>query len=322
MKLFLFVFMVVAVNGAYLLLAALAGRRERKQYYRRLGIEAHPQRIKGKVKAALIGLGAGENEGSLDRWLRRIRVRDGLETLLEQAGSRVTVAQFARRTLAAVLVGGVAGTLLASGVFPWSALIGAIAAGALPYVAMRRALRKRLESFEIKFPSCLEFISRSMRAGHAFSVTMELIQHEFQGPLAAEFKRAYEEHNLGMPLELALQKVAKRVPLLSVQFFVCAVTLQKKTGGNLAEILEKLAEIVRERFKLKARVRVISAHGRLTAIALGSIPAVVAGMMFLVNGPYMRFFIDEVSGHWLTAVALVMQVAGYLVIRKMVRIEV
>ncbi len=122
----------------------------------------------------------------------------------------------------------------------------------------------RLRRFEELFPDSLEFVSRSMRAGHAFSVSLEMIHREFQEPLSGEFRRTFEEHNLGLPLDVALQKLAKRVPSLDVHFFVSAVLLQKRTGGNLAEILDKLAYVIRERFKLRGRIRAVSAHGRMT----------------------------------------------------------
>ena len=114
-----------------------------------------------------------------------------------------------------------------------------------------RKRKARLRRFEELFPDSLEFVSRSMRAGHAFSVSLEMIHREFQEPLAGEFRRTFEEHNLGLPLDVALQKLAKRVPSLDVHFFVSAVLLQKRTGGNLAEILDKLAYVIRERFKLR-----------------------------------------------------------------------
>ena len=131
-----------------------------------------------------------------------------------------------------------------------------------------RKRKSRLRRFEELFPDSLEFVSRSMRAGHAFSVSLEMIHREFQEPLAGEFRRTFEEHNLGLPLDVALQKLAKRIPSLDVHFFVSAVLLQKRTGGNLAEILDKLAYVIRERFKLRGRIRAISAHGRMTGTAL------------------------------------------------------
>src|SRR6201988_2621246 len=133
-----------------------------------------------------------------------------------------------------------------------------------------------------------------MRAGHAFSVSLEMIHREFQEPLAGEFRRTFEEHNLGLPLDVALQGLSKRIPLLDVHFFVSAVLLQKRTGGNLAETLDKLAYVIRERFKLRGRIRAFSAHGKMTGIAFTCIPIGVGVIMFFVNPDYVEgFFEDE-----------------------------
>jgi tight adherence protein B len=161
-----------------------------------------------------------------------------------------------------------------------------------------------------------------MRAGHAFSVSLEMIHREFQEPLAGEFRRTFEEHNLGLPLEVALQKLGTRIPLLDVHFFVSAVLLQKRTGGNLAEILDKLAYVIRERFKLRGRIRAISAHGRMTGIALTSIPLGVAVIMFYVNPDYVKFFFTDEVGHLMMGGAVVLQIIGYLIIQHIVKIEV
>jgi tight adherence protein B len=161
-----------------------------------------------------------------------------------------------------------------------------------------------------------------MRAGHAFSVSLEMIHREFQEPLAGEFRRTFEEHNLGLPLEVALQKLAVRVPSLDVHFFVSAVLLQKRTGGNLAEILDKLAYIIRERFKLRGRIRAISAHGRMTGMALTLIPLGVGAIMFYVNPDYVRFFFLDETGRYMMAAAVALQLIGYGIIQKIVTIEV
>src|SRR5205823_12741090 len=147
--------------------------------------------------------------------------------------------------------------------------------------------------FEAIFPESLEFISRSMRAGHAFSVSLEMIYREFAEPVSGEFRRTFEEHNLGLPIEVALQSLAKRVPSLDVHFFVSAVLLQKRTGGNLAEILDKLAHIIRERFKLRARIKAISAQGLMSGRILAMIPVGVTVLMFMVNPDYARFFVVD-----------------------------
>jgi tight adherence protein B len=193
--------------------------------------------------------------------------------------------------------------------------------GVLPLVYVRRKAARIVRRFEEQFPDCLEFISRSMRAGHAFSVSIEMAYKEFSDPLAAEFRRAFEEQNLGQPLDIVLRKLSYRVPSMDVQFFVSAVLLQKRTGGNLAELLDKLALLIRERFKLRARIRAVSAQGLMSGRILSAIPAAVAIIMFMVNPQYARFFIDDPAGHQLLGAALGMQFIGYLIIRKIVSFD-
>jgi tight adherence protein B len=201
-------------------------------------------------------------------------------------------------------------------------LLPAVLFGLLPIVHVMRKRTSRLRKFEEIFPESLEFVARSMRAGHAFSVSLEMIYREFQEPLAGEFRRTFEEHNLGLPLDMALEKLAKRVPSIDVHFFVSAVLLQKRTGGNLAEILDKLAYVIRERFKLRGKIRAISAHGRMTGVALSCIPAAVAGMMFWVNPDYVRFFFTDETGQIMMGAAIGLQLIGYAIIKKIVTIEV
>jgi tight adherence protein B len=149
-----------------------------------------------------------------------------------------------------------------------------------------------------------------------------MLHREFQEPLAGEFRRTFDEHNLGLPLEAALLKLANRVPLLDVHFFVSAVLLQKRTGGNLAEILDKLAYVIRERFKLRGKIRAISAHGRMTGTALTLIPVGVAVLMFYVNPSYVGFFVEDETGNLMMGAAILLQLIGYGIIRKIVSIEV
>ena len=254
--------------------------------------------------------------------LQKFKLKDRLQTLLEQAGLRWSVIKFAHSSLALFLLGyGVAWFML-----PSNLSILALAAGLLfgfgPLIHVVRQKNSRLHKFEEQFPESLEFVARSMRAGHAFSVSLEMIHREFQEPLAGEFRRTFEEHNLGLPLEIALEKLARRVPSLDVHFFVSAVMLQKRTGGNLAEILDKLATIIRERFKLRGRIRAISAHGKMTATALTSIPVGVAVLLFYANPDYVRFFINDETGNIMAASAIGLQIIGYFVMKKIVSIEV
>ena len=244
-----------------------------------------------------------------------------LGEFLEQAGMRWQPARFVHLTLVCFLAGFGAAWVLLPIAHVFAAVVGLVT-GAGPFLMVNFKRKSRLKKFEELFPDALEFVSRSMRAGHAFSVSLEMIHREFQEPLASEFRRAFEEHNLGLPIEVALEKLAKRIPSLDVHFFVSAVLLQKRTGGNLAEILDKLAYVIRERFKLRGRIRAVSAHGRMTATALSCIPIAVAVLMFYTNPDYVKFFFTDDIGNIMLGSAVALQIIGYLIMRKITNIEV
>jgi len=277
-------------------------------------------KAKSKKQAALI-TGDDDAAHKIVRVVKRYEAANRIEELVEQAGLRWKLSHVVRYCLMTASAGALLSWSLLGDHRTWAPFIGG-ACGFLPIMYLTRLKKKRLKRFEELFPESLEFVSRSMRAGHAFSVALEMIHREFQEPLAGEFRRTFEEHNLGLPLDVALQKLAKRVPSLDVHFFVSAVMLQKRTGGNLAEILDKLAYIIRERFKLRGKINAISAHGRMTGMALTSIPMAVAALMFLVNPEYIRFFFVDEVGNYMMAAAVGLQIIGYLVIRKIVSIEV
>lgn len=256
------------------------------------------------------------------RLMEKFQLQKRLQDLLEQAGLKWPAARLIHSCLAMFLAGfGLAWVLLPAQ-YQRFALLPALVTSVLPLLYVLQKRKARLRHFEEIFPESLEFVARSMRAGHAFSVSLEMIHREFQEPLAGEFRRTFEEHNLGLPLDVALQKLAKRVPSLDVHFFVSAVLLQKRTGGNLAEILDKLAYVIRERFKLRGRIRAISAHGRMTGLALTCIPIGVAVIMFYVNPDYVRFFFFDDVGQIMLLAAIILQLIGYGIIRKIVKIEV
>ena len=241
--------------------------------------------------------------------------------MLEQAGLNWPPARFVHLSLVCFLAGFAVGWVMLPAA-RFIALATGAAAGAGPFLYVYMKRKSRLRRFEELFPDALEFVSRSMRAGHAFSVSLEMIHREFQEPVAGEFRRTFEEHNLGLPIEIALQKLAKRVPSLDVHFFVSAVLLQKRTGGNLAEILDKLAYVIRERFKLRGRIRAVSAHGKMTATALSCIPIAVAVLMFYTNPDYVKFFFTDDIGQIMLGSAVALQLIGYAVMKKIVNIEV
>lgn len=294
---------------------------------KRIGGETEMESLAEPAAPTLIRALARSEPAWIGQLLPRLRLQERLHALLESAGSPATVQSVGNECLvgATVAASALLAVCAAEEGSHWAALLilpMAGLAGLFPIMNLRRKARKRLALFESQFPAALEFISRSMRAGHAFSVSLEMLHREFDAPLANEFRRVFEEQNLGMPLDSALNRLATRVHLIDVQFFVSAVVLQRKTGGNLTEILDTLAEVIRERYKLKGKVRAISAHGRLTATALSAIPIFVGGMMFFVNREYANFFFHTVTGQEMLSGSVILQIVAYLVINRIVTIEV
>ena len=258
----------------------------------------------------------------IPRLMKKFNLTDKTRQTIEQAGLKWDPVRFVQGVLAAFIGGGaLAHLMLPANLRPLAILVGLLA-GALPVAYLLQVRAKRLHAFEELFPDVLEFISRSMRAGHAFSVSLEMIHREFAEPVSGEFRRTFEEHNLGLPLDIALMGLSKRLPMLDVHFFVSAVLLQKRTGGNLAEILDKLAFVIRERFKLRGRIKAISAHGRITGMTLTCIPLAVGLLMFFLNPDYVTFFFTDETGNIMMGAAIFLQFLGYLAIKKIVKIEV
>ena len=200
--------------------------------------------------------------------------------------------------------------------------IGVIVGAGAPFFFLYRKRFARFRAFEEQFPDALEFVARAMKSGHAFSVSLEMLHKEFAAPLGTEFRRTFDEQNLGLPIEVALERLGTRVPLLDVRFFVSAVMLQKRTGGNLAALLENLAYLIRERFKLRARIRAVSAHGRISGLVLSMIPLTVGILMFYTNPEYVLFFFDDPDGKLMLVGCIILQFLGFVTIRKIVDIGV
>lgn len=289
----------------------------------RLAGKESKAQVKSKEKRpALIEFEDGQSGKFAISIMKKFDLQPKLQALLEQSGVKWRVTRLVHASLGCFLAGYLLVHFFLPPKYRVLGLLPAAGLGALPVLHVLRKRASRLHRFEELFPDALEFVSRSMRAGHAFSVSLEMIHREFQEPIAGEFKRAFEEHNLGLPLDVALEKLSKRVPSLDVQFFVSAVILQKRTGGNLAEILDKLAYVIRERFKLRGKIRAISAHGRMTGMALSSIPMAVAFLMFFTNRDYVLFFFNDEVGNIMLAAALGLQCLGYFIIQQIVKIEV
>jgi tight adherence protein B len=290
---------------------------------RRLGVQTEAERFaEAAAQGPSLIRSAVEKNGVLHALGAHLKINDKLQRLIEASGAQTSPERVQKQ--AALYAVGAAGAVLVAG-NQWTAVLAVPAAVfgmTLPILRLRRAARKRLAKFESQFPGALEFIARSMRAGHAFSISLEMLHHESDQPMAGEFRRVFEEQNLGMPLDAALTRLASRIELIDVQFFVSAVLLQRRTGGNLTEILDTLAEVIRDRYKLKGKVRAISAHGRMTARALSAIPIVVGIMMFFVNKEYRSFFFHTITGMEMLAASVALQILAYVVINKIVTIKV
>ena len=192
----------------------------------------------------------------------------------------------------------------------------------LPYSFVSYRRQKRFEKFEELFPEAIDTLARAVRAGHAFTTALEMISNEVAEPLASEFRKLYEEQKFGMPVRDALMNLTQRVPLVDVKFFVTAVMLQRETGGNLAEILDNLSYVIRERFKIQRQVRVHTAQGRLTMALLMAMPPAVVGVMLIMSPDFVKPLFSDPIGHTLLVGSIALQTIGYFVIRKIIRIQV
>jgi tight adherence protein B len=203
----------------------------------------------------------------------------------------------------------------------WVAAVAGIAAGTTPCLLVRYAAIRRVRLFEDQFPQAIDLIASSLRAGHAFTTGVSMVSDEVADPTGAEFRLLYDHQNYGMPLPDALKAFTRRVPLLDARFFVTAVMTQREAGGNLAEVLDNLSGLIRERSRVKRQVRVASAHGRITGWILSLMPPALALLMTIIAPAHMKNFIDDPLGVRMILAALVLQVAGTLAIRRIVNVE-
>ena len=251
--------------------------------------------------------------GGSGRLLRPFRLS------VERSGLPITV----ELVVVASLLGALAVFLLVKllTTFTWVSTIAAIAVAAVPYLVVLVVESRRVRQFEEQFPQAIELIASALRAGHAFTTGVMMAADEVQDPLGAEFRLLYDHQNYGMPFPDALKAFARRVPLIDARFFVTAVLTQREAGGNLAEVLDNLSSVIRERSRVKRQVRVASAHGRITGWILSAMPPILAGVMTIVAPEHMRSFVNDPLGVRMIIAALFLQVIGTLAIRRIVNVE-
>lgn len=256
---------------------------------------------------------------ALDNILRRSARVSALQELLVQGEIKTRAGNFLAICAVSALIVAALVFRFASPMLGW---VGLVIGFFLPYMYASYRRTKRFEEFESLFPEAIDTLARAVRAGHAFTTAIEMIANEVSEPVAGEFRKLYEEQKFGLPVRDALMNLADRVPLVDVKFFVTAVMLQRETGGNLAEILDNLSYVIRERFKIQRQVRVFTAQGRLTMLLLMGMPPLIVVVMLLTNPTFIRPLFKDPIGHALVVVGITLQTIGYFVIRKIIRIQV
>jgi tight adherence protein B len=263
---------------------------------------------------------------ALDNLLRRSTRISNLQPFLEQANLKIRAGNILVMCVVSALALAVMGFLLAGSLPPNQALtfaaLGLVVGAIMPYSYASYRRNKRFQKFEELFPEAIDTLARAVRAGHAFTTALELIANELSEPVASEFRKLFEEQKFGLPVRDALMNLADRMPLVDVKFFVTAVMLQRETGGNLAEILDNLSYVIRERFKIMRQVRVYTAQGRLTMMLLMGLPPVIVVTMLLTSPMFIRPLFADPIGHTLVVAGIVLQTLGYFVIRKIIQIQV
>jgi tight adherence protein B len=253
----------------------------------------------------------------LEDWMARMF---NMNVALEQADIKLPLSKFGLMCM------GLAGTgaaicFLAPMPYLTAPLVG-VSLFFLPFLWVIMKRKKRINKFNAQLPEALDMLSRSLRAGHSLGAGFGLISDEMQDPLAREFGRCYDEQNLGVSLEKSLEAMTLRVPNLDLRFFATAVILQRQTGGDLAEILEKIARLVRARYRLAGQIQALTGEGRLSGIVLLALPPGLFTMMLLLNKEYVMKLFHDPMGQWMLGGAIVMQLLGALVIKKIIDIKV
>jgi tight adherence protein B len=255
--------------------------------------------------------------GILENWAKRI---GNVDLLFEQADTQLTLSRLAIISLTLALAGAGLGAVLRLPLFllPLPGLVMAF----LPVFWLFWRRRRRLRAFAVQLPDALDLLARALRAGQSLGAGFSMVASEVSAPLGKEFGRVFEEQNLGIPLEEALESLTERVPNLDLKFFATALVLQRQTGGDLAEILDKIGSLIRERFQIWGQVQALTGEGRLSGVVLMGLPFVLFLALYKLNPDYVMVLFTDPMGRRMLAFAIVMQVLGALCIRKIVDIKV
>lgn len=312
-----FLTVVLLFEGGYLLWNSYRGAEAQRLQRRLQALSAgrHLSAESELVKERLLG-----KTPAVERLLLRIPRVHQLDRLLLQSGLSLTVSTFLGLTLGAGFAGLILWLFLPLPM--WIAPVCVGGAAAVPSIHVLRTRRKRLHAIEQQLPDALELISRALRAGHAFPSAIQMVGTEAPEPIAREFRIAFDEVNYGVPMQEALLNLATRVPVTDLRFFVIAVTIQRETGGNLAELLDKLASLIRARFKLLGTIRVLATEGRVSAWILSILPFALLAIINLINPKFMSILWTDPAGIITVWMGLIFMVVGIIWMWRTVKIRV
>ena len=256
---------------------------------------------------------------AFDKFLRGNRFAVGLQLLIEQCDLEWTVGRFVFSTLLIVVVGAILGNWwITPGLLGWAP---GFALGVIPYVYLINKRQQRLRRFSEQLPEAIDLMSRGLRAGQAVAATIETVAQESEDPLRSEFRRAADEQSFGLPFRESMVNLSRRVPVADLQFLVTAILVQKDTGGNLAQILDKTSHVIRERVRIAGQIRIRTAQGRLTGWFLCGLPFVMFIGMNILHPGYGRILFEDPLGQKMVTYAGVMMVVGFFVIRRIVNFK-
>ena len=315
-----FVFGVGLVMVFYMGGMRLPEMMQKRRLEARLQELSTPPDAKEEAKGGLLKIGPEGPLPGLDRVIGGTTRGSALGRWVEQSGTNASISGVILIALGISLVCGIIGAM-ASGSW-WGWMLGGAVGFGMPFIVLNVKRTRRMRAFEEQFPEGLDLISRALKAGHAFATGLKMVADEMPEPVGPEFRKTFDEQNFGLPMKDALENLTHRMPLLDVRFFSTAVLIQRETGGNLAEILENLAHVVRERFKILRQVRVYTAHGRFTGYVLLALPAVLCVALSFINPDHMNLLFKHHIGQMLLVVAIVMQLIGYIWIKQVIKIEV
>lgn len=256
---------------------------------------------------------------ALDEFLRHNRLAVGLQLLIEQCDLKWTVGRVVFTTLLTICVGAFLGNWwIGSGLLGW---LPGLALGCVPYLYLLQKRRRRIRRFTELLPAAIDLMSRGLRAGQALPATIETVAQESEDPLRSEFRRAADEQNFGLPFRESMLNLSRRVPVPDLQFLITAILVQKETGGNLAQILDKASFVIRERVRVHGQMRIRTAQGRFTGWMLVGLPFAIFFGMNLLHPGYGKVLFETSMGQKMVIYASIMMVIGILLVRRIVNVR-